>query len=56
MDDRRPTLALANKLAKIRAISNKIVIVFSKTGCSERLTEQAEATVAEHGLDMLNAV
>ena len=42
MDDLRPTLALARKLAK--------------TGRSERLLEQAEATIAEAGFDMLNAV
>jgi len=42
MDDLRPTLALARKL--------------SKTGRSERLLEQAEATIAEAGFDILNAV
>jgi chromosome partitioning protein len=56
MDDLRPTLALARKLAKTRSVGNKIVIVLSKTGRSERLLEQAEATIAEAGFDMLNAV
>ena len=37
-------------------MGNKIVIVLSKTGRSERLLEQAEATIAEAGFDMLNAV
>ncbi len=56
MDDLRPTLALARKLAKTRSVGNKIVIVLSKTGRSERLLEQAEAVIAEAGFDMLNAV
>jgi chromosome partitioning protein len=56
MDDLRPTLALARRLAKTRSVSNKIVIVLSKTGRSERLLEQAEATISEAGFDMLNAV
>ena len=47
MDDLRPTLALARKLSKTRAVGKKIVIVLSKTGRSERLLEQAEATIAE---------
>jgi chromosome partitioning protein len=47
---------LARKLAKTRSVGNKIVIVLSKTGRSERLLEQAEATIAEAGFDMLNAV
>lgn len=55
MDDLRPTLALARKLGKTRAVGNKIVIVLSKTGRSERLLEQAEAIIAEAGFDMLNA-
>lgn len=56
MDDLRPTLALARKLAKTRSVGNKIVIVLSKTGRSERLLEQAEATISDAGFDMLNAV
>lgn len=56
MDDLRPTLALARRLAKTKTVSNKIVIVLSKTGRSDRLLEQAEATIAEAGFDMLNAV
>ena len=56
MDDLRPTLALARRLAKTRSVSNKIVIVLSKTGRSERLLEDAEATISEAGFDMLNAV
>jgi chromosome partitioning protein len=56
MDDLRPTLALAKRLAKTKAVSNKIVIVLSKTGRSERLLEQAEALISEAGFDMLNAV
>jgi chromosome partitioning protein len=56
MDDLRPTLALARRLAKSRSVGNKIVLVLSKTGRSERLLEQAEATISEAGFDMLNAV
>jgi len=56
MDDLRPTLALARRLAKTRSVSNKIVIVLSKTGRSERLSAEAEATIAEAGFDMLNAI
>jgi chromosome partitioning protein len=56
MDDLRPTLALARKLAKTRSVGNKIVIVLSKTGRSDRQIEQAEATISEAGFDMLNAV
>lgn len=56
MDDLRPTLALARRLAKTKADSNKIVIVLSKTGRSERLLESAEAAIAEAGFDMLNAI
>lgn len=56
MDDLRPTLALARRLAKTKAMSNKIVIVLSKTGRSERLLEDAESTIAEAGFDMLNAI
>ena len=56
MDDLRPTLALARRLAKTKSVSNKIVIVLSKTGRSERLIAEAEATIAEAGFDMLNAI
>mgnify|MGYP000075922450 FL=1 len=56
MDDLRPTLALARKLSKTRSVGNKIVIILSKTGRSERLIEQAEATIFDAGFDMLNAV
>ena len=56
MDDLRPTLALARRLAKTKAVSNKIVIVLSKTGRSERLLEDAESTIAEAGFEMLNAI
>jgi len=56
MDDLRPTLALARRLAKTKTVSNKIVIVLSKTGRSDRLLEQAENTIAEAGFDMLNAI
>lgn len=56
MDDLRPTLSLARRLAKSKALGNKIVIVLSKTGRSERLVAQAESIIFEAGFDMLNAV
>jgi len=43
MDDLRPTLALARRLAKSRKVGNKIVLVLSKVGRSERLLEMLEA-------------
>ncbi len=56
MDDLRPTLSLARRLAKSKALGNKIVMVLSKTGRSERLVAQAESIIFEAGFDMLNAV
>ncbi len=56
MDDLRPTLSLARRLAKSKALGNKIVMVLSKTGRSERLVAQAESIMFEAGFDMLNAV
>jgi chromosome partitioning protein len=56
MDDLRPTLSLARRLAKTQAVGNKIVLVLSKTGRSERLLAQAETMIFEAGFDMLNAV
>jgi chromosome partitioning protein len=56
LDDLRPTLALARRLAKTRSVSNKIVLVLSKTGRSQRLIEQAESMILEAGFDMLNAI
>ena len=55
MDDLRPTLALAKKLAKSKSVSNKIVIVLSKVGRSERLLEEAQSIIAEAGFDTLSA-
>lgn len=56
MDDLRPTLALARRLAKTRSVSNKIVMVLSRAGRSQRLIEQAEIMILEAGFDVLNAV
>ena len=56
MDDLRPTLALAKKLAKSKSVSNKIVIVLSKIGRSERLLEEAQSIIADAGFDTLSAV
>jgi chromosome partitioning protein len=56
MDDLRPTLALAKKLAKSKSVSNKIVIILSKVGRSERLLEEAQSIIADAGFDTLSAV
>ncbi|MEY3953593.1 MAG: hypothetical protein RLZZ397_473 [Pseudomonadota bacterium] len=53
MDDLRPTLGLARKLARMRSVNDKIVIVFSKVGRSERLLEQAQAMVEDAGFAYL---
>ncbi|NBW26328.1 MAG: ParA family protein, partial [Betaproteobacteria bacterium] len=39
MDDLRPTLGLAKRLARLRNTGEKIVLVLSKTGRSERLVD-----------------
>lgn len=54
MDDLRPTLALARKLARFKSVSNKIVIVFSKVGRSERLLESAREMVEDAGFEVLS--
>ncbi|MBJ7280231.1 MAG: ParA family protein, partial [Candidatus Nanopelagicales bacterium] len=51
MDDLRPTLALARRLSKTRKIGNKIVLVLSKVGRSQRLLETAKETIAEAGFE-----
>jgi len=56
MDDLRPTLALAKKLAKSKSVGNKIVIVLSKVGRSERLLEEAQSIIADAGFETLSAV
>jgi chromosome partitioning protein len=56
MDDLRPTLALAKRLSKSRKISNKIVLILSKVGRSERLLQTARDTIAEAGFDVLDNI
>jgi len=56
MDDLRPTLALAKRLSKSRKISNKIALILSKVGRSERLLQTARDTIAEAGFDVLDNV
>ncbi len=56
MDDLRPTLALARKLSKSKKISNKIVLILSKVGRSERLLQTARDTIAEAGFEVLDNV
>jgi len=56
MDDLRPTLALARRLSKNRKIGNKIVLVLSKVGRSERLLETARVTIEEAGFEVLDSI
>ena len=56
MDDLRPTLALARRLSKTRKIGNKIVLVLSKVGRSERLLENAKEIIAEAGFEVLDSI
>ncbi len=56
MDDLRPTLALARRLAKNRKIGNKIVLILSKVGRSNRLLEIARETIANAGLEVLDNI
>ena len=53
MDDLRPTLALAKRLSKTRKVGNKIVLVLSKVGKSERLLDIAKAVIEEAGFEVL---
>jgi chromosome partitioning protein len=56
MDDLRPTLALARRLSKTRKVGNKIVLILSKVGRSERLLEIAKETIADAGFEMLDSI
>ena len=56
MDDLRPTLALARRLSKTRKIGNKIVLILSKVGRSERLLETAKETIADAGFEVLDSI
>ena len=53
MDDLRPTLALARKLAK-QGAEGRIVIVLSKVGRSEKQLAQAVAAIEESGFELLD--
>ncbi|NBS78142.1 MAG: hypothetical protein EBT28_12295, partial [Betaproteobacteria bacterium] len=56
MDDLRPTLALARRLAKSSKVGSKVVLVLSKVGRSERLLENAKIVIDEAGFDVLSHV
>jgi chromosome partitioning protein len=56
MDDLRPTLALARRLSKTKAVGAKIVIVLSLTGRSEKQLIQAQQTIHDAGFELLDAV
>jgi len=56
IDDLRPTLALARKLSRSRKVSNKIVLILSKVGRSERLLQTARETIADAGFEVLDNV
>lgn len=55
-DDLRPTLSLARRLSNNRKIGNKIVLVLSKVGRSERLLEIAKETIADAGFEVLDSI
>ena len=56
MDDLRPTLALARRLSKNRKIGNKIVLVLSIVGRSQRLLETAKQIIADAGFEVLDSI
>src|SRR5579863_7515244 len=55
MDDLRPTLALARKLAK-RGAEGRLCLVLSRVGRSEPQMEAAMAVIEESGFDALKAI
>jgi len=52
IDDLRPTLALARKLAK-RGAEGRVVLVLSKVGRSEAQLARAIESIAEAGFELL---
>lgn len=54
MDDLRPTIGLAKRLARESDATNKIMIVLSRTGRSERLVEQALTFIERSGFECLD--
>ena len=55
MDDLRPTIGLAKRLMRQKGAINKVMLVLSKTGRSERQVEQALATIETSGFECLGA-
>jgi len=55
MDDLRPTLALARKIAR-KTKQEKIVLILSKVGRSERQVEEARAQIENAGFTLLEPV
>ena len=53
MDDLRPTIGLAKRLMRQKGAINKVMLVLSKTGRSERQVEQALATIENSGFECL---
>lgn len=56
MDDLRPTIGLAKRLAHQSEATKKIMIVLSRTGRSERQVEQALAFIERSGFECLDVV
>jgi chromosome partitioning protein len=56
MDDLRPTLALARKLGRSTRLANKIHLVLSKVGRSDRQLSDAKAMIEEAGFPTLAAI
>jgi chromosome partitioning protein len=55
MDDLRPTIGLAKRLMRQKGAINKVMIVLSKTGRSERQVEQALSFIESSGFECLSA-
>jgi chromosome partitioning protein len=56
MDDLRPTLALARKLGRTPRLSNKIHLILSKVGRSDRQLSDARVIIDEAGFPVLTAI
>ncbi len=56
LDDLRPTIGLAKRLARQGENGSKIVIILSKTGRSERMVEHAQAYIDNAGFEYLDAM
>lgn len=56
MDDLRPTLALARKLGRSPRLSNKIHLILSRIGRSDKQLNDAKIIIDEAGFPVLSAI